>query len=499
MDNLEEGCSKSLWKDGCHQVDRKQFVKEYSDALRKGRASVFIGAGVSMAAGYKSWKGLLEGIAKELDIDLKAEHDLAGVAQWYINNHRRERTRIAKVIKEAFPPKAEVPKALAVLARLPFQHVWTTNYDRLIETAWEQTGREIDVKVRNDEVTVTNPRASTILYKMHGSVESPADVVISREDYELYRREKGAFYHLLTGHSLGMSLLFLGFSFTDANVAHLFGLLREIVRDSPPEHYAIVRRPQLPDQIKGAVAKRAARYELSRHRHWVVDLERYGLRCIEVDDFDEIPDILREVESAVSNGSVFVSGSYPSEQRDSSEGRTVLKIAEGVGKIIAKQSTRLVSGYGLEVGSATIAGAMSQLLQSKFVNLNAGLLLRPFPQTAPEGMTLQKFHHQYREDMIRQSGVCVVIGGVSMSGRRRRVAPGVLAEVVLAREIGRPVLPLAITGGAARQVWEEMLSMSTSQRHGISKRDFQALGDTDVSTADYLVLVDRLLRQLRGV
>ena len=480
-------------------MDRKQFVKEYSDALKHGRASVFIGAGVSMAAGYKSWTGLLEGIAKELDIDLAAEYDLAGVAQWYINNDKKERTRIAKVIKEAFPPKTNIPETLAILARLPLQHVWTTNFDRLIETAWAQAGREIEVKVRNNDVTVTNPRASTILYKMHGSVDSPADVVISREDYELYRREKGAFYHLLTGHSLGLSLLFLGFSFTDANVAHLFGLLREIVRDTPPEHYAIVRRPQSPDQVKGTAAKKKARYQLSRHRHWMVDLERYGLRCVEVDDFGEIPVILKEVESAVSNGSVFVSGSYVSDGRDSNEGKTVLTIAEGVGKIIAKQSARLVSGYGLEVGSATIAGAVSELLKSNFVNLDAGLLLRPFPQTAPEGMTLQKFQHRYREDMIRQAGVCVVVGGVSMSGKKRRVAPGVLAEVALARESNRPVLPLAITGGAAWQIWEEMLGMSTSERHGISKRDFRALGDTAASTTNYLELVDRLLQQLRGV
>jgi len=480
-------------------VDRKRFVNEYADALKRGTASAFIGAGVSMAAGYKSWKGLLAGIADELDIDLNAEFDLAGVAQWYINNDRAKRQRIAKVIKDSFPPKVDVPETLKVLARLPLRHIWTTNYDRLIETAWEQAGRDMDVKVRNDDVTIPNPRASSILYKMHGSVESPADVVISREDYELYRREKGGFYHLLTGHSLGLSLLFLGFSFTDANVAHLFGLLREIVRDTPPEHYAIVRRPLSPDTVKGAVAKKKARQELSRHRHWVVDLERYGLRCVEVDDYSEIPLILKEVESAVANGSVFVSGSYPTQERASPEGTLVLEVAEGVGKVVAKQSARLVSGYGLEVGSAVIAGAMSEILKSKFVNLEGNLLLRPFPRTAPDGMTLAKFQHLYREDMLRQSGICIVVGGIVRNGSKRQVATGVFAEVALAREIGRPVLPLAITGGAARKVWEEMLEMTTKERYGLSKKDILALGNQPASTSDYLQLVDRLLRQLRGV
>ncbi|REG60857.1 SIR2-like protein [Paraburkholderia sp. BL6669N2] len=480
-------------------MNKKEFLREYSAALKRGTASVFLGAGVSMDAGYPSWKGLLAGIAKELDIDLDVEYDLAGVAQWYINHNKKTRTKIAKVIKEAFPEKADVPESLKVLARLPLKHVWTTNYDRLIETAWDQAGKKIDVKTRIDDLTIPDPTASATLYKMHGSVDSPADVVISKEDYELYRREKGAFFHLLTGHSLGMSLLFIGFSFTDANVAHLFGLLREIVRETPPQHYAIVRRPPPPDSAKSAAAKEKARRELSRHQHWVADLERYGLNCVEVDNFSEIPLLLKEVEAAVANASVFVSGSYPVQARDSGEGTRVRDVAQGVGRIIAQQGARLVSGFGLEVGSAVIAGVMGEAHKAKYVNLDSILLLRPFPQTLPKGLDQEAFKKQYREDMVAQSGVCIVIGGMVKKGKDYEVAPGVLAEVALARAAGRPVLPLGITGGAACQVWEEMLSLSPKERHGITKRDFVALGEAPVSVPEYLEHVEKLLKRLRGV
>jgi len=481
-------------------VDKKKFIEEYSDAIKRGTASVFVGAGVSMDAGYPSWKALLKDIADELDIDLDTEYDLAGVAQWYINHNKKTRTKIAKVIKSAFPPKADVPESLKVLARLPLKHVWTTNYDLLIETAWEQAGKRIDVKTRVNELTVPDPTASATLYKMHGSVDDPADVVISKEDYELYRREKGAFFHLLTGHSLGMSLLFVGFSFTDANVAHLFGLLREVVRDVPPEHYAIVRRPPSPDKVKGAAQKEKARRQLSRHRHWVADLERYGLRCVEVDEFSEIPVILWEVEAAVASGSVFVSGSYPVELRGSPEGERVRELAEGVGRIIAEQSARLVSGYGLEVGGAVIAGVMGQAYKAKYVHLESTMLLRPFPQTPPPGIGADDFKRRYREDMVRQAGVCVVVGGLLQSGTGKvDVATGVIDEVKIARDSGRPVLPLAITGGAAHLVWDDMLKLTPKERHGISKKDFLALGDASAKNHEYLKLVERLLKQLRNV
>ena len=461
---------------------------------------MFLGAGVSMDAGYPSWKTLLADIAEELDIDLDTEYDLAGVAQWYINHNRSTRTKIAKVIKNAFPPKTDIPETLKILARLPYKHLWTTNYDLLVETAWELAGKKLDVKTRVNELTVPDATASATLYKMHGSVDAPADVVISKEDYELYRRDKGAFFHLLTGHSLGMSLLFIGFSFSDANVAHLFGLLREIVPDVPPEHYAIVRRPPSPDSVRGKGAKEKARRDLSRHRHWVADLERYGLHCVEVDAYSEIPVILREVESAVAAGSVFVSGSFPTDLRDTPGGETVRSLAEGVGKIIARQSARLVSGYGLEVGSAVIAGVLGQAYTEKYLHLDSALLLRPFPQTPPSGIGLDQFKTRYREDMVSQAGVCVVVGGLIRTGQGKyEVAPGVLEEVRIAQELRRPILPLAVTGGAAWQIWSEMLALGPRYRDGVSNADFRALGDLSSGVKAYLQLVDKVLRQLRKI
>lgn len=366
-------------------MDRKTFVNKYADKLVQGTASVFAGAGLSMAAGYPSWKALLKQIADELDIDLDSEPDLAGVAQWYINHQRNVRTQIGQVIVDSLPRRPP-PESLRVLARLPLKHLWTTNYDRLIETAWEQVGKSLAVRTQPSQLGVPDPKAHATLYKMHGSVDFPTEVVIAKEDYELYRRDRGAFFHLLTGHAIGMSFLFLGFSFTDANISHLFGLLREILTDAPQEHYAIVRRPAPASTKAKAADKEKARRELSRHKHWVDDLQRYGIYCVEVDDFDEIVDILKEVELRVARASVFVSGSYPVEAVASEEGQFIAAVAEGVGRIIARKPCRLVSGFGLTVGSAVVSGCLGEAYKAKHVHLDSAMLLRPFPQTTPAGM-----------------------------------------------------------------------------------------------------------------
>jgi hypothetical protein len=113
----------------------------------------------------------------------------------------------------------------------------------------------LDVKSRNADLGVDKPWAHAILYKMHGSVDHPAEVVIAKDDYELYRRERPGFLQVLTGQLVTKQILFLGFSFTDPNIGHLFASIREAFKDNGPEHYALVRRPKREaSAIRGANA-----------------------------------------------------------------------------------------------------------------------------------------------------------------------------------------------------------------------------------------------------
>ncbi|WP_241132443.1 SIR2 family protein [Achromobacter insuavis] len=477
-------------------MDRQKFVRTYSEKLLEGSASAFVGAGLSMAAGYPSWKQLLADIADELDIDLDAESDLAGVAQWYINHQKKQRTQIGRVIAKAFPPVKVPPETLRVLARLPLRHLWTTNYDQLIEAAWDHAGKSLAVRTRPEQLSVPDPASHGTLYKMHGSVDDPSAVVIAKEDYELYRREKGAFFHLLTGHAIGMHFLFLGFSFTDANISHLFSLLREVLPDTPKEHYAIVKRPAAAQGRASAKTKERSRRELSRHRHWVADLQRYGIQCVEIDDYSEICDILKEVERRVSRTSVFVSGSYPEERTQTAEGRLVVEVSEGLGRLIGTLGCRLVSGFGLTVGSAAIAGRLGEVYKHKHVHLDSALLLRPFPQSIPKATKKDDFFARYREDLVLQGGICVVVGGIKKQNRQFAVAPGVIAEATIARSNGRPVVPLGFTGGAAQELWQQMRRLPAADRGGISDKDFEELGKTPTSVPAYLALVDKILKRL---
>src|SRR5580692_8370177 len=262
-------------------TNRQRFLSDFPRALSDDFATLFIGAGISMGAGYPGWGQLLHEIGEELGIRSTDVHYLAALAQWSIR--KSNKTRILQVIKDHIGVDRPIPEVLNIVARLPVRNIWTTNYDRLIERALEAIGRPVDAVIAENDLALRPRPGAVRLFKMHGSVERPNEIVIATDDYELYRRKRGAFLPLLQAHMTSLSMLFLGLSFADPNIKHVLALIRESFHEAPPEHFAIVRPPQREDF--GSDAEHKAR--LAQHQYWAEDLLGYGLHVIEIDSYGD--------------------------------------------------------------------------------------------------------------------------------------------------------------------------------------------------------------------
>jgi NAD-dependent SIR2 family protein deacetylase len=196
------------------KTTRELFLKEFPESLAEETAAIFVGAGVSIGAGYPSWKNLLRDIGEELGVSSDDVSDLAALAQWHIRRSSGA-TKIRQVIRNEIGAERPVPDTLDIIARLPVRHLWTTNYDRLIERAFSALGRPLDPISASADLAL-KPRAGAVrLYKMHGSVDRLDDVVLSTDDYELFRSKRGAFLPLLQAHLSSLSMLFVGLSFVN--------------------------------------------------------------------------------------------------------------------------------------------------------------------------------------------------------------------------------------------------------------------------------------------
>jgi len=462
---------------GDHGVD--DFLRDYAEALERGTAAAFVGAGLSMAAEMPSWSKLLEGMAREIGLDVAREEDLVSLAQFYVNRHAGSRAHLTRLVRRTFERSVTVPENQRILARLPLRNVWTTNYDEILERAWELTGKRTDVKSRNADLTSSDPEAETVLYKMHGTASQPDEIVLTKDDYELYSRTRQGFLQVLWSDLTTKTFLFLGLSFNDPNLGYLMSTLRSSFRDGPRQHYTVMKRPQ------GA-------YEAQRFEHFVTDLHRYGIRTLVVDDYNGITEILRRLERRFAQKNVFVSGSYP-EDGDPAERAFVAAVARGVGRIVGRRGLRLLSGFGRVVGGAALSGMFEALEGHSGPAISRRIIVRPVRDVIPEGMSVEEYKRRSREDLISQAGIVIVVGGL----RQGSIAPGVLQEFEIASAQGRVVLPVAATGHAARKVYEVMRARpETYLPREIDIATFERLGMETRSEDAVLAAVDRCVMRI---
>lgn len=70
-------------------VSKKELIKEIEKVILSDELGAFIGAGLSIPAGFCSWKDLLKEPAKEIGLNVEKEIDLVNLAQYYANSKKR--------------------------------------------------------------------------------------------------------------------------------------------------------------------------------------------------------------------------------------------------------------------------------------------------------------------------------------------------------------------------------------------------------------------------
>ena len=114
-------------------IQPETLIREFTRELRNKNAGIFAGAGLSMPSGYVDWKTLLRNVIQDLGLDPDLESDLVTVAQYYCNRAGGNRAQLSQTIFDHFSQTRQPTPNHEILARLPIQTYWTTNYDKPIE------------------------------------------------------------------------------------------------------------------------------------------------------------------------------------------------------------------------------------------------------------------------------------------------------------------------------------------------------------------------------
>ena len=472
--------------------EQETFINNFVVEIKNGDAAIFAGAGLSAPAGFVNWKGLLKEFAEELGLDIEKEHDLIGVAQYHFNRHKRGKIN-NKIINEftALKPGSENHRLLSQIGIGTF---WTTNYDQLIEKTLEADGKTVEKKIRNENFSHNIKKKDAIVYKMHGDKDFPEDAVVIKDDYETYQDKKELFATALRGDLLSKTFLFIGFSFDDPNLEYILGRIKVLLKDNTPTHYCFfkeVSRDDFHDDESYMYAK--VKQELK-----IEDLIRYGIHSIMIKEYSDITAILKEIERRLKRSNIFISGAAHSYSPFSEE--KAKELIHNLSYKLAEEEYKIISGYGLGIGSIVINGALEYKYQSSYRNLDDLLILRPFPQIQSGDKSISERWTDYRNEIISQAGIAIFMFGNKLDKNGEIVlSNGMKEEFEICLQHNVIPIPIGCTGSISKELLDDVIKNRTELYFNDQTLidEIKELGQSDISNDEIISTVLSIINKLQ--
>ncbi|ASR01807.1 SIR2 family protein [Gordonia rubripertincta] len=213
--NLEAKGSKHWDLDDAEMTEARRL----GGLAASGHLALFLGAGVSMAAGLPSWGTLIDELGERVGSELPTDFaslDALDQAE-YLASALGGAEKLNDAVIEIIGRKQEVALAHALLAGMGCREVVTTNYDDLYEKAVEATRRRRPTILPWEAVGEERPW----LLKLHGDIGRSPSIVLTRRDFVLFDAKSRPAGSLLQALLLTKHVLIIGASLSDGNVIRL--------------------------------------------------------------------------------------------------------------------------------------------------------------------------------------------------------------------------------------------------------------------------------------
>ena len=181
---------------------------------------LFFGAGSSIPSGAPSVDKIVSVLSKLYGID-PAGFSLSEITS--IAEHKSSRAELIKNLRVLFNNLI----ATGAILNLPlyrWKNIYTTNYDNLIEQAYEKKSSQLSVFSSNFDFRLQKLPEVVKLYKLHGTIEqdvsdgSQSRIIITEGDYDDATDYREALFDALKYDVSGASLVIIGYSLSDQHV-----------------------------------------------------------------------------------------------------------------------------------------------------------------------------------------------------------------------------------------------------------------------------------------
>lgn len=294
---------------------RSSQITGIGSALRCGRLTLVCGAGVSVDAGIPAWNDLLICLLKSMIERISKDHSLnlgSNAAEEFNTRHGASALILGKYLKNnlgkdfgkkvrdsLYSAKAstcELIDAIVDLSRpqrdgKPLDSIVTFNFDGLIEE--NLASANISNRAIYTEAIKHDPNELPV-YHVHGylprtgKIPEGTDIVFSEDAYHSQFIDSFSWSNLIQLNKLTQNIcLFVGVSLTDPNLRRLLDVTWRKNPDKTLSHYIVKKLPRFGD-VDDVLDDLARLLEEQ-------DANALGINVIWVENYDEIPDLLRSV------------------------------------------------------------------------------------------------------------------------------------------------------------------------------------------------------------
>jgi NAD-dependent SIR2 family protein deacetylase len=232
--------------------------------LEDGDVVPFIGAGLSVAGGFPTWENHLRTQGRTAGID--PAHTEALLASGHYETvieeieARRSRDVFIQEIRDVFSRTGQLTDTTLLITELFPDTVITTNYDRLIEQAFD-TGAVNAFQVINGMEALEEPATDRVsIIKLHGDVRTPVTCILSKNQYnQAYGNDiidmSLPIPKLLEYYYKNSSLLFVGCSLNSDRTVQAFRAIKQSIEQRLgdiviPQHFSIEQAPESEDELR---------------------------------------------------------------------------------------------------------------------------------------------------------------------------------------------------------------------------------------------------------
>ena len=248
--------------------DGELYPRDLLERLQSGSVTPFVGSGLSMPSGVPGWYDLLGGLLDEMEgngVDViqfrrkLQEGQLSAIAAPALFQDLSSKYALKQYVQDRLNHPWEPNAYHESLVALPCDVIITTNWDRLIERAYEEAGIAVQKIWTDAQLAHFNARQAVQVIKIHGTLDDINSIVFAEDEYTTYRQSHKHLYNFLSTVVLTQTLLFLGFSGNDPNVRSLLETITNDLGGLTRAHYAVM-------------------YEADRND--IQDLKRLGIRVV---------------------------------------------------------------------------------------------------------------------------------------------------------------------------------------------------------------------------